>query len=99
VENFRHAAGKPCWAEKRRITSLFTVRLGEIFPEARFIHVLRDGRSVGCSLLTMDRIDMTGHKLDYLETMTGAARYWRDVLMAGRDGSSFLTQFAIPVTG
>jgi hypothetical protein len=45
----------------------------------------------------MDRIDMTGRKLDYLETMTGAARYWRDV--AGRDGSSFLTQFAIPVTG
>jgi hypothetical protein len=38
---------------------------------------------------------MTGRKLDHLETMTGAVRYWRDVLMAGRGGSSFLTQFAI----
>ena len=43
-------AGKQRWAEK---TPRNISRIGEVFrwfPEARFIHVLRDGRDVACSL-------------------------------------------------
>jgi hypothetical protein len=86
AENFRRAAGKPRWAEKTPPNAHFMVPLGEIFPEARFIHLLRDGRDVACSLLTMDWIDLTtGHKSYHTETMTGAARHWRDTVMAARE--------------
>jgi hypothetical protein len=85
AKNFRRAEGKPRWAEKTPHNVLYMVALGEIFPEARFIHVLRDGRDVTCSLLTMDWFDpSTGRKVDYVETMTGAARYWRDVVTEAR---------------
>jgi glycosyltransferase involved in cell wall biosynthesis len=85
AENFRRAEGKPRWAEKTPHNVLYMVALGEIFPEARFIHVLRDGRDVTCSLLTMDWFDpSTGRKVDYVETMTGAARYWRDMVTEAR---------------
>ena len=85
AENFRRAEGKPRWAEKTPHNVLYMVPLGEIFPEARFIHLLRDGRDVTCSLMTMDWSDpSTGRKVDYVETMTGAARYWRDVVTEAR---------------
>jgi hypothetical protein len=85
AKNFRRAEGKPRWAEKTPHNVLYMVPLGEIFPEARFIHLLRDGRDVTCSLMTMDWVDpSTGRKVDYVETMTGAARYWRDVVTEAR---------------
>ena len=85
AENFRRAEGKPRWAEKTPHNVLYMTPLGEIFPEARFIHLLRDGRDVTCSLLTMDWFEpATGRKVDYVETMTGAARYWRDVVTEAR---------------
>jgi glycosyltransferase involved in cell wall biosynthesis len=85
VENFRRAEGKPRWAEKTPQNVLYMELLGEIFPDATFIHMLRDGRDVACSLLTMDWIDnKTGRKFDFVETMTGAARYWRDTVEKAR---------------
>jgi hypothetical protein len=85
VENFRRASGKPRWAEKTPHNVLFMVPLGEIFPDARFIHVLRDGRDVACSLITMDWINpVTGRKWDYIQNIASAARYWREVVTAAR---------------
>jgi hypothetical protein len=85
VENFRRAEGKPRWAEKTPHNVRCMVPLGEIFPEARFIHMVRDGRDVACSLVTKDWPDpQTGRKLEIVDTMTGAARYWRNFVMAGR---------------
>jgi hypothetical protein len=56
-------AGKPRWAEKtprniRRLPEIFRA-----FPEARFIHVLRDGRDVVCSLRTHPRHRLVRGKL------------------------------------
>jgi hypothetical protein len=54
--------------------------MGEIFPDARFLHVIRDGRDVACSLVTMDWIDpATGRELDYVQNIRNAARYWRRI--------------------
>ncbi|WP_293055025.1 sulfotransferase [Mycobacterium sp.] len=85
VETFRRRAGKPRWAEKTPQNILYMVLLGEIFPDAKFIHMLRDGRDVACSLVTMDWIDKTtGRKFEFVESITGAARYWRDMVTRGR---------------
>ncbi len=85
LENFRRASGKPRWAEKTPHNILFTVPLGQIFPDARFIHVIRDGRDVACSLVTMNWANpMTGKKWDYVQNISNAARYWRDVVVLSR---------------
>ncbi|GFG73626.1 sulfotransferase [Mycobacterium botniense] len=85
VANFLRAQGKPRWAEKTPQNTRYMLTLGEIFPEARFIHVLRDGRDVACSLLTMEWSDSaTGRKLDYVQNMAAAARYWRDTVLQAR---------------
>jgi glycosyltransferase involved in cell wall biosynthesis len=86
VENFRRASGKPRWAEKTPTNVDVMVPLGEIFPDARFIHILRDGRDVTCSLVTMDWINLsTGRKAPMVENMTAAARYWRNTITAARE--------------
>jgi hypothetical protein len=81
LDNFRRASGKPRWAEKTPHNVMFMLSLGEIFPDARFIHLVRDGRDVACSLLTMNWINPhTGRKWDYVQNIANAARYWRDVV-------------------
>jgi glycosyltransferase involved in cell wall biosynthesis len=85
VENYRRAEGKPRWAEKTPQNVGSMVELGEIFPEAKFIHMLRDGRDVACSLITQEwRNPETGVKVDFVKTMSAAARHWRDVVMLAR---------------
>jgi len=81
VENFLRASGKSRWAEKTPHNVLFMVLLAEIFPNARFLHVVRDGRDVACSLVRMDWGDpITKRKVAYVENIANAARYWRDVV-------------------
>jgi hypothetical protein len=83
--NFRRNSGKPRWAEKTPHNVRFMAPLGSIFPEARFIHVIRDGRDVACSLVTMDWKDFrTGKKLEYLQSIRNAAKYWREVVRRGQ---------------
>jgi hypothetical protein len=85
VENARLAAGKPRWAEKTPHNLLFMVALAEIFPNARFLHVVRDGRDVACSLLNMNWVNpQSGRKWDYVQNMANAALYWRDVVTMAR---------------
>ncbi len=74
-------AGKSRWAEK---TPRNISRIGAIFrcfPEARFVHVLRDGRDVACSLRTHPRHRVENGKLVPLnnwKAIAGCARRWRD---------------------
>lgn len=82
--NYRRASGKPRWAEKTPHNVLVMMPLGALFPDARFIHVIRDGRDVACSLVSMDWHDGTGAKVEYIQNIRNAARYWREVVRAGR---------------
>ncbi len=85
VENYRCVSGKPRWAEKTPHNILFSVPLGEIFPDARFLHMVRDGRDVVCSLVSMNWINpLTGRKWDYVQNIANAARYWREVVTLAR---------------
>ena len=76
-------AGKARWAEK---TPRNISRIAEIFrcfPAARFVHVLRDGRDVACSLRTHPRHKVVDGKLVPTGTwkpIAGCARRWvRDI--------------------
>lgn len=79
--------GKARWAEK---TPRNISRIGAIFhffPEARFVHVLRDGRDVVCSLRTHPRHQVVDGKLVPLNTwkpIAGCARRWRDDIECSR---------------
>jgi hypothetical protein len=80
-------AAKTRWAEK---TPRNIARIAEIFrcfPEARFVHVLRDGRDVACSLRTHPRHRVVDGKLVPLDTwkpIAGCARRWRDDIEGSR---------------
>ena len=80
-------AGKARWAEKtpRNISRIGTIF--RFFPEARFVHVLRDGRDVACSLRTHPRHEVVDGRLVPLDTwkpLAGCARRWRDDIECSR---------------
>lgn len=80
-------AGKARWAEKtpRNISRIGTIF--HFFPEARFVHVLRDGRDVACSLRTHPRHEVVDGRLVPLDTwkpLAGCARRWRDDIECSR---------------
>jgi protein-tyrosine sulfotransferase len=58
--------------------------LGGFFPQARFIHILRDGRAVVESLLRQRWAGLDGKPLPYTQNTTLAARYWRETVQTVR---------------
>ncbi len=80
-------AGKRRWAEKtprniRRVDAIF-----RHFPRVRFVHVLRDGRDVACSLRTHPRHKVVDGKLVPVQTwkpIAGCARRWRNDIERSR---------------
>ncbi len=80
-------AGKRRWAEKtprniRRLDVIF-----RYFPRTRFIHMLRDGRDVACSLRTHPRHKVVNGDLVPLDTwkpIAGCARRWREDIERSR---------------
>jgi len=66
-------------------TLLHLETLARIYPRARFIHVVRDGRDVVASLLQRDWIDpATGDKVWCCKDPKAAAEYWVHVVDAIR---------------
>lgn len=79
------ASGKARWAEKTPRNVLHLQFLFDRFPAARFVHLLRDGRDVVCSLRTHPRHKVVDGKLVPLHTwrpMEECATRWRDSLLA-----------------
>jgi hypothetical protein len=68
--------GKPRYADKSPRNVLNLPPLAETFPEALFIHIIRDGRDVALSLLEMPWARP--------ENVIQAARYWRRRVQRGR---------------
>ncbi len=64
-------------AEKTPHNLLYMRTLGRLFPRARFIHVVRDGRSVAASLVSQPWTDgATGQTMPQCESAVAAARSW-----------------------
>lgn len=76
-------AGKHRWAEKTPRNISYIGAIFRWFPEARFVHVLRDGRDVACSLRTHPRHRVVDGKIVPIDTwkpIAGCARRWvRDI--------------------
>lgn len=70
---------KPRWGDKTPGYVLDMPLIAEILPEARFIHVIRDGRDVALSLLPL----WFGPS-----TLEEAARWWEERVRAGRRDAS-----------
>jgi hypothetical protein len=67
--------GKHRYAEKTPMNVIHIPFLARVFPEARFIHLIRDGRDVALSYLDTDfGVDSVGE----------AAIYWRRFVQKGR---------------
>lgn len=71
-------AGKPSWVEQSTRTIAGAPHLTTMFPRARFIHMVRDGRDVACSLVSLP------WGPDSL--MTGIARWERQLRAADAGG-------------
>jgi hypothetical protein len=78
-------SGKQRWAEKTPDNVLNLGYIFSRFPETRFVHLLRDGRDVACSLRTHPRHKVVRGKLVKLNTwrpMEECVTRWRDSLAA-----------------
>ena len=73
--------GAPRIGEKTPPNLLYMETLGRLYPEAKFIHVIRDGRAVSASLLKQNWMDMrTGKPVDYCTDLRKAAHYWSSMV-------------------
>ena len=70
------ARGKPRYADKTPHYVSHLPELAARFPEAQFVHVVRDGRDVALSLLEVPWGP---------DTLEDAARHWRRRVLEGRD--------------
>ncbi len=89
------AAGADRWCEKTPRNVLFADRLLEIFPDLKFLHIIRDGRDVVSSMVHRGFWPVaSGHEFPSLRPYRGevtvekAANYWRDILRLARVVSS-----------
>ena len=75
-------------AEKTPHNLLHMKSLGRMFPQARFIHVVRDGRAVSASLVKQAWMDpATGGPVWYCSDLESASRYWAQVVSVVRQQS------------
>ena len=98
VKAFIHQlTGGSSAGDKRTVDStphslLHMGQLGTMFPRGRFIHVVRDGRSVVSSLTRRDWIDpATGETVWCCQDVHSAAKYWSHVVSAIRDQSELVS--------
>jgi hypothetical protein len=77
---FHHCAlkeGKPRHGDKTPRALLFMPHLAQLFPEARFIHIIRDGRDVALSHV---------HTKGFIRSVGEVALTWKEWIERGRKG-------------
>lgn len=91
LERYRIDQGKIRIAEKTPHNVTIFSHLHKIFPESPLVHVVRDGRDVISSLLTMDWKGFDGQPLPYTQNVEAAAKYWRDTVQTGLRFNNYST--------
>lgn len=89
LEKYRIKQNKNRIAEKSPNNVVLFSHLHYLFPKSPLIHVIRDGRDVIASLLTMDWLDHEGKPVPYTKDPKQAALYWRDVVKLGRNFQNY----------
>ena len=80
-------APKPRLAEKTPHNVFWFRELGQLFGDAAFVHVVRNGYDVVASLLRVDWRGPDGERLEYTRDPAAAARYWAAAVTAGLDAA------------
>ena len=78
---YARSKGKERYGDKTPIHVLHVDYLSKLFPEARFLHVIRDGRDVTLSYLDVDF---------GVDTLWDGAVYWKRFVEAGRRAGAAL---------
>lgn len=88
-------AGAHRWCEKTPRSILYVDKLAEMYPNMRFVHIIRDGRDVAASMISHGFWPIAGSgEFEHLHKYTGrvsldaAAHYWVDLLEAGRQSAA-----------
>jgi len=85
MEKYLRESGKQRMAEKTPGNVFVFQFLHRLFPQSPLVHVIRDGRDVVCSLLSMRWVDpQTRRPLPYTRDAGKAAEYWASSVRAGR---------------
>ncbi len=85
MDKYKQMSGKTRIAEKSPNNIFYFQHLHHIFPKSPLIHIIRDGRDVVCSLLTMNWVNpQTGQALEYTQDAAKAADYWLRAVRAGQ---------------
>jgi len=71
--------GKTRYGDKTPRALLFMPRLAQLFPEARFIHIIRDGRDVALSHV---------HTKGFIRSVGEVALTWKEWIERGRKGGT-----------
>lgn len=77
---YARSQGKPRWGDKSPGYALHLARIGELLPEAHFVHLIRDGRDV--------RLSQLKRGTDHPKPARHARRWKRRVKGARRDGAT-----------
>jgi hypothetical protein len=83
-ETYAADRGKARWGDKTPLYMSHLTLLDQLFPDARYVHVIRDGRDAARSFLAMPRGVMTegwGHPRD----AAGFACQWRTEVLGARE--------------
>ena len=83
-EAYAAAQGKPRWGDKTPLYMQYLPLLERLFPQASYVHLVRDGRDAALSHLTVAKGIMTegwGHPRD----VAGFACLWRAEVLAARE--------------
>nr|MBA2296496.1 sulfotransferase [Actinomycetota bacterium] len=83
-ELYAEQQGKSRWGDKTPGYVREMIRIEHVLPEARFIHLIRDGRDVALSVLGMEWGP---------DTVEGAARRWKKRVMRGREQAARLPHY------
>lgn len=78
---YAHINHKPRYGDKTATYVLRLPTLARLFPESRFLHLIRDGRDVALSWLDVQW---------GMETIEELALYWSNMVQAGRAAGSWL---------
>jgi len=92
------ATAKTRWLEKTPSNMLFMEELLEIFPNAKLIHIIRDGRDVASSIIRRNFWPIWKNpKIDYFNTsrkmtVKNCSIFWRDFLTFGLNSGKQIGQ-------
>lgn len=84
LEKYRLKEGKERIAEKTPSNINIFPHLHEMFPDSPLIHVIRDGRDVVASLLSMNWQSPDGKPMEYTRNVKKAAKFWVTTVTIGR---------------